>query len=154
DGLNVISGQREAGSGPGRMYVLDPWDTAVVQGWRTSLDAVQRFTFVDEQRSYAVRSGKANGKLGWIEVAVYRERLPYVRQRPREIPPLPYGSDDRADKSASEKDEAPRAAAGPPATQAPARDGELQAEGGGTRNAYPGTGWGPRQDDPAVVVQF
>ena len=43
DGLNAISGDRErapwGGSRPGpRMYVLDPWDAASVQGWRTSLD--------------------------------------------------------------------------------------------------------------------
>jgi hypothetical protein len=156
DGLNVISGQKETGSGPGRMYVLDPWDTTVVQGWRTSLDAVQRFTFVDEQRSYATRSGKANAKMGWIEVAVYRERHPYVERRREVSPPTPYGYDDRADKSASEsgKDEAPRAS-GPPAAASPApRDGEIQADGSGQRRAYPGTGWGPREDDPAVVVRF
>ena len=90
DGLNVISGQRPAGPGPGRMYVLEPWDSTEVQGWRTDLDSVQRFTFVDEERSYAVRSGKANSKMGWIELAVYRERHPYVYRHHDEItPPRP-----------------------------------------------------------------
>ena len=78
DGLNVISGDRTAtswlGSNPGRMYVLDPWDQTDVQGWRTSLDEVRRFTFVEEERSYAARSGQANNKMGWVEIAVYRER--------------------------------------------------------------------------------
>src|SRR5687767_5136095 len=81
DGLNAISGERDprlpAGRGPaGRMYVLGPWDSVTVQGWRTSLDEVRRFTFVDEKRSYAARSGKANAKMGWIELAVYREVRP------------------------------------------------------------------------------
>ena len=77
DGLNVISGERPArwpGTDPGRMYVLDPWDSTDVKGWRTSLEEVRRFTFVDEERSYAARSGQANSRMGWVELAVYRER--------------------------------------------------------------------------------
>src|SRR5512139_1401918 len=38
DGLNAISGERDAGHG--RMYVLDPWQRTTVQGWRTSLREV------------------------------------------------------------------------------------------------------------------
>ena len=73
DGLNVISGDRDQPDRLPRLYVLDPWGDMTVRGWRTSLAEVRRFTFVDEQRSYAVRAGKANPKLGWIEVAVHRE---------------------------------------------------------------------------------
>lgn len=73
DGLNVISGDKQPSGQPGRMYVLDPWESASIQGWRTSLDDIRRFTFVDEQGSYASRSGKANSRMGWIEVAVFRE---------------------------------------------------------------------------------
>ena len=72
DGLNAISGERDTGRG--RMYVLDPWQRTTVRGWRTSLREVRQFTFVDEAASYAARSGKANEKMGWIEIAVYRER--------------------------------------------------------------------------------
>ena len=71
DGLNVVSGEREVGHG--RMYVLDPWGETIIKGWRSSLQDVRRFTFVDEQASYAARSGKANGRMGWIEVSVFRE---------------------------------------------------------------------------------
>jgi hypothetical protein len=93
DGLNVISGEREAaGPAPPRMYVLAPWAEVTVRGWRTSLEEVRRFTFVDEKRSYAVRSGKDNPRLGWIEVAVHRERVrrgvvedaPVARERNRD----------------------------------------------------------------------
>src|SRR5438128_3880895 len=83
DGLNAISGERApAGRAGGRMYVLYPWDETVVRGWRTSLEEVRQFTFVDEERSYAARSGKAGGRLGWIEVEVFRERRPVVRPWP------------------------------------------------------------------------
>jgi hypothetical protein len=73
DGLNVISGESDRPGRVPRLYVLDPWAEMTVRGWRTSLAEVRRFTFVDESRSYAVRAGKANPKLGWIEVAVHRE---------------------------------------------------------------------------------
>src|SRR5262245_28122523 len=33
DGLNAISGERDEQTG--RMYVLDPWQSTRVQGWRT-----------------------------------------------------------------------------------------------------------------------
>ena len=108
DGLNVISGergQRSAGSQPGRMYVLDPWDQTEIQGWRTSLEEVRRFTFVDEQRSYAARSGKANSKMGWVEVAVYRERGRSVGS----IWPLRSERDSRDRAPAERQDERMRA---------------------------------------------
>ena len=89
DGLNAISGEREEiGRGrPGRLYVLAPWAQVEVRGWRTSLDQVRQFTFVDERSSYAARVGKANARMGWVEVAVYRDRTPagvggWRRERP------------------------------------------------------------------------
>jgi hypothetical protein len=146
DGLNAISGERDAGRG--RMYVLDPWQRTSVQGWRTSLREVRRFTFVDERASYAARSGKANEKMGWIEVAVYRERHPYVLSVPRPAPPRlePY----EPESEATGKNEAPAPAS--------ARDSAEAASpsvlGGARARSYPGTGWGPRTHDPVVLVSF
>lgn len=138
DGLNVISGERDLGRG--RMYVLDPWQRTSVQGWRTSLQEVRRFRFVDEEASYSARSGKANEKMGWIELAVYRERRPFVRAVPEPEPwrgssarneSAPTARDDRETRGSAEK-------AGPPAAA----------------QAYPGTGWGERARDEVVLVQF
>lgn len=160
DGLNAISGEREATPGParpGRMYVLEPWDTAVVQGWRTTLEEVRRFTFVNERSSYAARSGKANGRMGWIEVTVHRE-APWASGRP--------GPRDRVTGSAGgrqdERDAAKGRADGPAAAAAPRAEGraaeppaDLESDGyGGDRESYPGTGWGQRSYDPATVVDF
>jgi hypothetical protein len=167
DGLNVISGERPASgwrtSDPGRMYVLDPYDQTEVKGWRTSLDEVRRFTFVDEQSSYAARSGKANPKMGWVEVAVYRERGRNVGGiwpwRPQ-AEPRDQASEDRQDapmaETAPPPPRSPKAGAAP-AARAPmyGRDEEAKREGdvaGG--RSYPGTGWGQRTDDHVVVVDF
>lgn len=157
DGLNAISGERDRWparpNAAGRMYVLEPWEGTTVRGWRTSLAEVHRFTFVDEATSYAARAGKANARMGWIEVAVYSEQRPYVwRDRPAPITPFAGGRDDA------------RAMPTPPATVPPAAAAEAPREGAieqhdAKRNddlgrSYPGTGWGRHEWDQAVVVDF
>jgi hypothetical protein len=146
DGLNAISGERD--SQTGRMYVLDPWQSTRVQGWRTSLADVRQFTFVDERRSYAARSGKANEKMGWIEIAVYRERRPYVQAWPVPAPSSdrPYSEGKRKDSDAREEQGARDQAASPKV--------EAEAAGAGRARSYPGTGWGTRAHDPVVLVSF
>jgi hypothetical protein len=156
DGLNVISGERPAagwsGGDPGRMYVLDPWDATEVKGWRTSLDEVRRFTFVDEERSYAARSGKANSKMGWVEIAVYREQ---GRTVGGPYPPIGREAPSSRGRAEEDRDE-PAARSAPPAT-APADRGAAKSAPEGMADAkrsYPGTGWGQRTDDHVVVVDF
>jgi hypothetical protein len=142
DGLNVISGEREpVGHGrPGRLYVLAPWTDVEVRGWRTSLEQVRQFTFVDERASYATRSGKSNSRMGWIEMAVYRD-----------LTPAPIAG-LRRDAPAAE-------AAGAPSADASGRAGNDDRAGHETKSArgergYPGTGWGEATHDPAVEVRF
>jgi len=152
DGLNAISGTRERGRG--RMYVLDPWGRAEVRGWRTSLDEVRRFTFVDEETSYAKRSGQASSRMGWIEVAVYRE----VRAlRPPRMRDQTHGREDRSEESeadaASDSASAPSTRAAEPSAGAEVAEGK---PGAGRRRgrSYPGTGWGESAHDPVVLVSF
>jgi len=147
DGLNAISGGRDTGRG--RMYVLDPWQRTTVQGWRTSLREVRQFTFVDERASYAARSGKANEKMGWIEVAAYRERRPFVLATPRPVPPRPEPYDEPESDSAGKNEATAEGSAGASA-EAPAP----AVLGGARARAYPGTGWGRRTHDPVVLVSF
>jgi hypothetical protein len=123
------------------MYVLDPWGETTIKGWRSSLHDVRRFTFVDEQASYAARSGKANGRMGWIEVGVYRERgrpsaccdgrdwhgTPY----PLEDAPDRWGGRERgADAAKRFEPEAPRAETAPPTAAAgfPENDAKAPAD--------------------------
>ncbi|PYQ04386.1 MAG: hypothetical protein DMF83_18610 [Acidobacteria bacterium] len=155
DGLNAISGERSpAGSrSPGRMYVLYPWDDTVVQGWRTSLEDVRQFTFVDEERSYATRSGKGGGRLGWIEVEIYRERRPVARPWPY----WPYRPDDDRPEGGEPSEEGRREPKAKDDSAAAARDGIAERRPvppATAAPAYPGTGWGPRAEDPVRVVSF
>ena len=162
DGLNVVSGERAADlsrrpAGPaGRMYVLDGWGETTIRGWRTSLDEVRRFNFVDERSSYAVRSRKDSSKLGWIEVALFRERRPWAWQ-------WPWGSVAEPRDPSREKDEG---YSGPAGAEAEPSDRAKSAEGaprpaappstaqGSAARSYPGTGWGSRLGDRATVVDF
>lgn len=168
DGLNAISGGLDRGVG--RMYVLNAWDSASIKGWRTSLDDIRRFTFVDERASYAARAGKANSKMGWIEVAVYRERpRPWVYQPGPVYRTDPYeesGARDQAGErsaDAGEKESSSEADRAAKADRADGRDrpsaraeAPMKAPPSTVPPAggYPGTGWGAREDDPAMLVDF
>jgi hypothetical protein len=161
DGLNAISGERDTGRG--RMYVLDPWQSTSVQGWRTSLQDVRQFTFVDERRSYAARSGKANEKMGWIEVAVYRERRWFVQSRPRPYaePPRPYPYPLQEQRGRDGAQEPTASSEAPPASAVEGAAPEARAEGDSVlgkdsspARSHPGTGWGDRAHDPVVLVSF
>lgn len=167
DGLNVVSGERaEAGSSRNRMYILDPWGATTVRGWRTSLSEVRRFTFVDEQTSYAARSGKANRKMGWIEVGVFREKG-YWATREQPVTPEPWsGRDGRRSAPARDANDAEvPAAEAPPATAPAAPEARTEAHGeaqerlkslgyDSAARSYPGTGWGRSTYDPAQLVHF
>jgi len=158
DGLNVLNGERSCLANSEPMYVLSPWESAVIRGWRTSLDEVQQFIFVNEQVSYAARVGKANGDMGWVRVGTFEEVRPLAI-----CPPSPVWDRGGADSGEpEEKDEraqnAPSAGApdgakkeAAPEAQSNARDqlGRLES-----RESVPGTGWGERRNDRVERTEF
>jgi hypothetical protein len=74
DGVNVITGETATPHQSG--YVLGPWETMSVQGWRKSLDRTAAFYFTSPEDSYAGRTGRPD-RLEEVEVAVFRSRSPY-----------------------------------------------------------------------------
>lgn len=168
DGLNVVDGEitRLASSEP--MYVLDPWESATIQGWRTSLNDVRRFVFVDEKRSYAERTGQANSDMGWIRVLAFREKKQVAifnwKNDREQAPDVPWRDTvgDRSERSKSEPQAAPRTNAGEAPSPTMQRMDESSQEksmaglesskdAGGS---YPGTGWGDRRTDRVHYVNF
>lgn len=160
DGLNVVNGERSNLSNRESMYVLGPWESTEIKGWRTSLDHVRRFVFVDEERSYAERTDQANGDMGWIRVLTFNEEGWHghvldgwfrgeLERRSRE-------QDERADAGSAE----PPASAPAPRDQATRQampGSELKAEGNRgalSEEAHPGTGWGRQSDDPVRRTRF
>ncbi|MGH8039474.1 MAG: hypothetical protein ACREPC_11760 [Stenotrophomonas sp.] len=83
DGLNVISGEVAAPDQTG--YVLDPWQSADITGWRKSRQEVAQFVFTDPGNSYADRTGRP-ANIGVIGIAVFNEAPRYVVPTPRAPP--------------------------------------------------------------------
>jgi len=107
DGVNIITGDTASPAQSG--YVLGPYETAEIAGWRKDMSRTAAFYFTALPDSYAARTGRPEN-VGVIGVAVFRER-------PR---PIPYGaiSKDRersesADRAAGAPANAPAAAAQP-----------------------------------------
>ena len=163
DGLNVVNGGRSSLSNTEPMYVLGPYERAVIRGWRTSLHDVRRFVFVDEERSYAERTGQANGDLGWIRVLSFREQRPQVWIEPRvrggdEDQSEPYGA--RTPREEGKASPSPTAAPSPSGREARTeKDGLAKPraesfQGQPAPESNPGTGWGERRWDPAQRTVF
>jgi hypothetical protein len=145
DGLNVVTGNRSSLSRDESMYVLDPYESTTIQGWRTSLNDIRRFVFVDESRSYAERTGQANGDMGWIRVLAFRERGD-APGRVRQGHPGWNGNDENMPYGGFE----PPAA--PDRMQKSAPESRFHAEN--ERDSNPGTGWGDRRWDPVSRTWF
>ena len=78
DGLDVSSGR--PGSFDRRGYVLDPWQTFRIEGFRRSMHEVAAFRFGAVSDSYAAETGD-DSNVGIIGVALFAERgavLPWL----------------------------------------------------------------------------
>jgi hypothetical protein len=73
DGVNVVSG--ETASTSQRGYVIGPWQSLSIQGWRKSLARVAAFYFTDLDNAYATRTDRPDD-IGAIGVAVFRRKAP------------------------------------------------------------------------------
>jgi hypothetical protein len=74
DGRNIISGGMSFLGSNEQMYILEPYGSATLEGWRTDLQSVNRFYFTNVPDSYAVRTFGDTSAMGVISVAVFREK--------------------------------------------------------------------------------
>ena len=157
DGLNAINGLRSHLGADEPMYVLDPWQTTTVKGWRKDLGNVSKFVFVDEERSYAMRTDQANGDLGWIRVAAFNEYRPIVWRGQNG-----WGATkgQYRDQGERERATAPQSAPAPQAKDEARGDLDKKSTDSYGYNEpapaapSPGTGWGDNQRDRVHEVQF
>lgn len=73
DGINVVDGETAGYDGPG--YVLRPWETLNLKGWRRDDSKVAKFTFQPQDQSYSNRTGRGTKNTGIIGVAVFEEKV-------------------------------------------------------------------------------
>ena len=109
DGINAISGDTAAVGQTG--YVLGPWESAEITGWRKSSTEAAAFYFTALADSYAARTDRPDN-VGVIGAAIFRERAPWRPQARIDIPAQPYARKDAQERSAN----AEGAATTPPAS--------------------------------------
>ncbi|MGO4551273.1 hypothetical protein AB4059_09240 [Lysobacter sp. 2RAF19] len=73
DGVNAVTGQTARPSQAG--YVLEPWQSTEIAGWRKSMDDIAQFVFTDLPDSYAARTGRPRN-VGVVGIAVFQEARP------------------------------------------------------------------------------
>ena len=158
DGVNVISGDTASPSQSG--YVLEPWGSVEIGGWRKSMSRTAAFFFTEHQNSYAARTGRPDN-VGVIGVAAFQERTKRISWRPPEL---------RGRIASAEADAQPSETMPPPATPGPApmdsrangQRGDAAAEdsaSAGRREASSlasklGTGHGRSEDSRVTLTNF
>ncbi|TDP63305.1 hypothetical protein [Roseateles toxinivorans] len=106
DGINVISGQTAGWAQTG--YVLAPYESYDIRGWRKSDAEVAAFQFAAITQSYAAQTGRP-GHVGVIGVAAFREKA--VPPPVIESPPLLRSDAEARDRAAPAPSAAPMAGA-------------------------------------------
>lgn len=133
DGVNAVTGETAALGQTG--YVLAPYQSTEITGWRKSMTEAAAFYFTALPDSYAARTDRPDN-VGVIGVAVFREREVVVRR--------PVESEPRVAQANSDRARAESSAAPAPSAKAAgeARDDRL------------GTGHGEREYAPTSQTTF
>ncbi|MCL1634696.1 hypothetical protein M2650_08645 [Luteimonas sp. SX5] len=155
DGVNAVDGRTAHPSQAG--YVLAPWQSTEIAGWRKSMDDVAQFYFTDLPDSYAARTGRPEN-VGVIGIAVFRESQPRYYEPPYPPPYPPYARDEARAKSTNAPATAERGSSGHADASAPAREIAQQriGTGHGAREWAPvsSTNFVRASSRPAQVVQL
>lgn len=108
DGVNAVTGETAHPSQAG--YVLEPWASTEVSGWRKSMRSVAQFVFTDLPDSYAARTGRPDN-VGVIGVAVFEEARINFEDRHGPRPPAIARSEGRDASTAAPAAQASRESA-------------------------------------------
>ncbi len=126
DGRNIINGSASNLRTGEAMYIVNPYSSERLDGWRTGKNTTHQFYFTDAGDSYSARTFSDSSAMGVIAVAAFRERVRYGYPKERSMQKAPA-----------------------PAAGAPARD-----EAQGLNSEKAGTGFGDERYSPTVTVAF
>jgi hypothetical protein len=147
DGVNVITGDTAAPAQSG--YVLDPWGSVEIEGWRKNMSEVAAFVFTALPESYAARTGRP-GNVGVIGVAVFHEYQPPRPPASLHQPELLSGPGARGDEARESARGTSRDSAAKPA--APSTEALMRALPRPEEKL--GTGHGEREASAARWTDF
>ena len=142
DGVNAVTGETAHPSQAG--YVLAPWQSTEIAGWRKSMEDIAQFVFTDLPDSYAARTGRPDN-VGVIGVAVFREARPVRHDYPAG-PPIARESAARDEAHGATRERNAAKATAPAAA-------ESSADGGVAQQRI-GTGHGQREWAPVGRTGF
>ena len=128
DGRNIITGSRSDLRNNETIYIVNAYEQARYDGWRTTASEVHQFYFTEPADSYSVRTFADSSAMGVIAVAVFREK-----NRPQPMLEL---SRRRA------------------APAVPSQDSAGQSMGKASAGESTGTGFGDPRYSPVVKVEF
>ena len=149
DGVNAVTGEDAAPDQSG--YVLAPWQSTEVSGWRKSLDDVAQFYFTELPDSYAARTGRPDN-VGVIGIAVFREAHDWMSDASVNARNDSSASTASRDEGRAEPMDAPSPAEAGSSAKSQARIGDA-APPSVTRQ-HIGTGHGERQWSPVGSTTF
>jgi hypothetical protein len=141
DGVNAVTGETAAIHQTG--YVLAPYQSTEITGWRKSMTEAAAFYFTSLPDSYAARTDRPDN-VGVIGVAVFRERGRELGTREREF-------SRRSLDKAEQPTQAGRAGDAAPAA---APSAETAKSAGALREERLGTGHGEREYAPTSQTSF
>jgi hypothetical protein len=152
DGVNAVSGETAAVGQAG--YVLGPYQSSEITGWRKSLTEAAAFYFTALPDSYAARTDRPDN-VGVIGVAVFREKQREVEVSELSRQQLDAGRQLRSAPNAERTDHAgsPAESAATTAPAAPSAAGEAKARAP-ARDERLGTGHGEREYAPTMQTTF
>ncbi len=128
DGRNIITGARSDLKSNETMYIVNAYEQARYDGWRTTDSNVHQFYFTKPMDSYSIRAFADSSAMGVIAVAFYREK-----ERPQPL----------FDISRNEA-----------APAAPSLDSAGRSQGKASASENAGTGFGGSRYSPVVHVEF
>jgi len=152
DGVNAVSGETAATGQTG--YVLGPWQSTEITGWRKSWSEAAAFYFTALPDSYAARTGRPDN-VGVIGAAVFRERVEQPVQRSFQAPPVARGRFDAGEGASAERraEAADGANSGSVAAPAAASPQPREPESLAKTDKL-GTGHGEREYSPTTQTTF
>ncbi len=166
DGRDAISG--DVGDYVAqRGYLIEPWGSLLVEGFRRSLDEVAAFRFTGRGGSYSARRGTPQ-HVGVIGLAVFPEKLrppaPVWRPRRRPLPESEYRAPSPSESRRGDAaDDAPRAGGSPSSPRmeaykdddAPRKRKSAEAPRAGSAGpSNIGTEYGESESSSVVEVSF
>lgn len=167
DGVNAVSGETASTGQTG--YVLAPWQSAEITGWRKSWQEAAAFYFTALPDSYAARTDRPD-HVGVIGAAVFHERAPSppppVAWAPRRDAPGELSQNESRRGPAASADAAARQAPPPPPAPSEAPSARVAEPGGAEareraaslakaeRSERLGTGHGERVWSPTQQTTF